>query len=464
MKNLLAHSILAKALALLALTFVLCLPLAQIGGLIDERGASQQQAAQELASTYAGPQVLVGPVIVLPYVESWTEEQRGEKGELKGRVARSKQLAHLVFPDRADLRGKLTPQERYRGIFKVLFYDLDGQWSGSFPAFDSATLPHSEKDSTIEPQAPVFAFALNDARGIQGAPALQLAGERLRFEPRVPAVSEHSWLAHGIHAPLAGASLAAWDKHQPIAFDMKLAVVGQERLAIAPLAHENTAHLSSPWPHPSFGGDFLAVKRTVGEQGFEADWAVSSLVTSARKQVQSSLFARDPSGRSALDTFDVSLAQPVNVYSMSNRAVKYGVLFISLVLMATFMFEIFRKLRLHPVQYGLVGLSLALFFLLLLALSEKIGFALAYAAAAGASVLLLVVYFSAVLRGWGRGVSLGAFVGVLYGALYGLLTSESNALLLGSLLLFGLLAVLMLATRRVDWYAIGAKPAAAAAG
>jgi inner membrane protein len=147
---------------------------------------------------------------------------------------------------------------------------------------------------------------------------------------------------------------------------------------------------------------------------------------------------------------------------MSTRAAKYGLLFIGLVLMAAFMFELFRRLPLHPVQYGLVGLSIAVFFLLLLALSEKVAFWLAYACAAGASVLLLAVYFSAVLRGWRRGLSFAAYVALLYGALYGLLASESNALLLGALLVFGMLAALMLATRRVDWYALSAGHAPAA--
>jgi inner membrane protein len=150
----------------------------------------------------------------------------------------------------------------------------------------------------------------------------------------------------------------------------------------------------------------------------------------------------------------VTLVQPLNVYVMASRAVKYGALFVGLILLATFMFEIFRKLPLHPVQYGLVGLSLALFFLLLVALSEKMAFWQAYGCAAGASVLLLGVYFSAVLEGVARGASLAAYVAVLYGALYGLLASENNALLLGSLLLFGMVGALMLATRKVNWYAL----------
>jgi inner membrane protein len=223
---------------------------------------------------------------------------------------------------------------------------------------------------------------------------------------------------------------------------------------MVPIGEETTAHLRSPWAHPSFGGRFLAAERTVTAEGFDARWRVSSLVTSAREEVRSGM--KSAKAAPVLQSFDVSLAQPLNVYSMSTRAAKYGVLFIGLVLMAANMFELFRKLRLHPVQYGLVGLSIALFFLLLLALSEKVAFGLAYAGAAGASVLLLAVYFSAVLGGWRRGTSFGAYVALLYGALYGLLASESNALLLGALLIFGMLAVLMLATRKVDWYALSA--------
>jgi len=469
MKSLLRNAVLVKVLFLLAITAVLCVPLAQIGGLVEERGANQQQAAAELAGSYAGRQLIVGPVVVLPYVERWTEEKRNDKGAVVARNAYAKQMVHLVFPERVELNGKLTPQERYRGIFKVLFYDLDGIWRGSFPAYDPAGLKHTEKGSTLELQPPVLAFGLSDVRGIQGEPALALAGEKARLLPGVPAIPDGSWLSPGVHVPLAGAALQAWEHQQPFAFDMKLVIVGQERLAIAPIADSTTANISSAWPHPSFGGEFLALRRTVTDQGFEASWALSSLVSAARRQVQASLGASDADGagphrREALDTFNVTLAQPVNVYSMSNRAVKYGAMFVALTLMAAFMFELFKKLRLHPVQYALVGLAIALFFLLLLALSEKIEFAWAYSAAAGASVSLLMVYFSAVLRGWRRGMSLGSYVAVLYGALYVLLVSENDSLLLGSLLLFGMLAVLMIATRRVDWYGLAAphEPAAPA--
>ena len=302
----------------------------------------------------------------------------------------------------------------------------------------------------------MLAFATSDLRGLQGAPALTMAGAPARWQPRVPGVAHDSSLAQGIHAPLPPVALRTVQQRQPFEFQLDFVLVGQERLAIVPLGDENTARLTSDWPHPSFGGKFLAVRRTVSDQGFEAEWSVSSLVTSARTQFLQG-------GRAQVETFDVSLVEPLNVYALTNRALKYGLLFVALTLMAAFMFELFAHLRLHPVQYGLVAVSLTLFFLLLLALSEKIAFGAAYAIAAAASTLLLVVYFSAVLKGWRRGLGLGCYVGALYGVLYGLLSSEDNALLLGSLRIFGLTAVLMIGTRKVDWYALSARPAQPAA-
>ena len=462
MKDLLAHSALTKVILLALLTLLAGLPLARIAGLIEERGASRTRAAAELAARHAGPQVVSGPLLVVRYTEHWSEERRDDKGQARERVPRSREGTHLVFPEKSDLRGTLTAQERYLGIFNVLFYDLKGGFSGRFPAFDPAVLPRHEKDSTVAVQPPVLAFTVSDLRGLQGAPALRIAGATGRWQPRVPGLPPESWLAQGIHVALPAPALAAFQQKQPLDFQLDLTLVGQERLAILPLADETTARLASDWPHPSFGGKFLALQRTVGERGFEAEWSVSSLVSAARAQLLQD--ARPERGQAApgraddhFDSFDISLIEPLNVYALSERAVKYGLLFVALTLMAAFMFELFARLRLHPVQYGLVGLSITLFFLLLLALSEKVAFGVAYAIAAGASTLLLTVYFSAVLHGWGRGLGLGAYVAVLYAALYGLLSSEDNALLLGSLLLFGLLGVLMLLTRRVDWYALSAR-------
>ncbi|MGJ7502533.1 cell envelope integrity protein CreD [Variovorax sp. ZT5P49] len=460
----LQSSVLAKVAGLFFLLLLLCIPLGEIDSINRARGESQREAADELAATYAGRQMMVGPLLLVPYVERWMEPLRDAQGKVIGQEPRSKEMAHVVFPDKLHIEGTMAPQERYRGIFKIPFYTLNATLTGGFTAFDPKAVPHSESDSNIEFKAPFIAFNVSDLRGLDGSPAMTMGGEALRFKQRVPGLADSAWFADGIHAPVTGAALNAWQANTPITFEMKLGLVGQDTLSIAPIAEETTAHLTSPWAHPSFGGRFLAAERSVTPQGFDAHWRVSSLVTSAREQVRAGLSGRGNAAEAATtqarqnigppQTFDVSLAQPINVYSMSTRAGKYGALFIGLVLMVAFMFELFRKLRLHPIQYGLVGLSIALFFLLLLALSEKFAFWMAYAGAATASVALMAVYFSAVLGGWQRGLSFGAFVALLYGALYGLLASESNALLLGALLIFGMLATLMLVTRKVDWYAL----------
>ncbi|RYF31460.1 MAG: cell envelope integrity protein CreD [Comamonadaceae bacterium] len=454
----LRHSMLVKVGALVLLTLLLCIPLSEIGSLIRERGNSRNEAAQELAQTYAGSQTLVGPLLVVPYTERWTEDERNDKGRVTGRVTRSAERMHIVFPDKLAIDGSMTPQERYRGIFKIPFYTLDATLEGGFAPFDAKTLPHHEKNSTLEfgGKAPFALLSVTDLRGLDGSPTLTMGDEALRFAQGVPELAGIAAPTQGIHAPLAGSALVAWQKGEALPFKLKLGLVGQETFSMVPAADETTAHITSPWAHPSFGGRFLAAERSVTPDGFDAHWRVSALVSSAREQVRSALTdgASTSDNRTPLDTFNVSLAEPLNVYAMSTRAVKYGALFVGLVLMAGFMFELFRKLRLHPVQYGLVGLSIALFFLLLVALSEKLLFWQAYAVAASASVLLLAVYFSAALQGWRRGVSFAAYVALLYGALYGLLASESNALLLGAVLVFGMLAALMVATRKVDWYAL----------
>lgn len=499
------HSMLFKAGLLWFLLLLLCIPLGQIKSLIGERGQALEAAYDELAHTHVGRQTLAGPILVLPYTETWEAEEKSDKNRIIRR-RHSAQHVQLIYPQLLDLQGTLAPQERYRGIFTVPFYRLKASLHGQFPALDESTLPRSQPNARLSLQPPVLALAASDLRGLEGLPSLHVGGPAMQpageaatpiattagtqetaqgtpqtagkitgqtaaqpmggtvthslvFTQRVPDVPPQGALANGIHAPLPDSTLAAWRAGRPLPFALTLTLQGQRDLAVLPLGDQTTAHITSTWPHPSFGGRFLAVERSIGPQGFDARWHITALTTQAREQY-SALALRDSDYRincceENVDAFNITLAQPVNVYSMSTRAAKYGALFIALVLMAVFMVELFKHLQLHPVQYGLAGLSIAVFFLLLLALSEKTGFALAYASAASASVVLLAAYFSAVLGGWRRGMSLAAYVALLYAALYGLLASEDNALLLGALLVFGMLATLMLATRHVNWWRMG---------
>jgi inner membrane protein len=266
----------------------------------------------------------------------------------------------------------------------------------------------------------------------------------------------------GIHvrlaAPAAGTSLR-------LQTDLDFILGGTESLALVPLGKDSRFSLRSSWPHPNYGGSFPPSSDSISDQGFRADWRVSSVATNAQRQYLTGAILpsvavvgnddADSSVGGEINAVQITLKDPVNVYSQADRATKYGLLFVLLTFVGFFMFELIKQLRIHPIQYGLVGLALAIFFLLLVSLSEHIDFGLSYLIASVACIGLLVFYLSAVLGGVVRALGFGAMLVTLYGSLYGLLISEDNALVLGAGLLFLILATIMVVTRKIDWYQLG---------
>ena len=228
-------------------------------------------------------------------------------------------------------------------------------------------------------------------------------------------------------------------------FVVDLNLAGTETLSMAPVGDSNLLEIRSDWKSPLFGGQFLPRTRDVADTGFHAVWEVSSLASGTQVQLEANPVK-------TIDLMSVSLTTLLDPYSLGNRAVKYGILFVVLTFGGFFIFELMKQLPIHPIQYLLVGFGLAIFFLLLVSFSEHMAFGVAYLIASIACIGLLTFYLSYVLRSTGRGLGFGAMLTSLYAAIYGLLISEDNALILGSLMLFLLLAVVMFVTRRMDWY------------
>src|SRR5207253_6306779 len=233
-------------------------------------------------------------------------------------------------------------------------------------------------------------------------------------------------------------------KAETVEFSFTVELGGSEAFALAPSGTDTAVTLRADWPHPSFQGRFLPARHEISADGFTASWKVSRLAAQGAKS----------------DSIAVSFIEPVGLYQQLERASKYGFLFIGLTAAAFMLLELLRRLAIHPVQYALVGLALAIFFLLLTALSEHIAFAAAYAVATAACVGLITIYLIRVLHSTILGLAFGGALTALYAVLYALLQSEDYALLGGSLLLFGLLAAVMIATRRVDWYRLTTPTAA----
>jgi inner membrane protein len=445
-----------KTFAVIVLTLLIGVPLSMIQSTISERLRFRDEAVRSIAADSVREQTLVGPILVIPYTETWEEDQTyGDKQEKIRKVQRSEEKQQLLFPNEMQINGTIDTDRRYRGIHKVLVYSGQHKINGDFVLPQKSDITGSHPGSTITLGNAYVGLSIEDVRGIRNIPSIDWGGQRVEF--RQGAFLPN--LAGGLHAPLGVLPLK---EAASVKFNFDLGLDGIERMTIAPIAKNNQVTLTSKWPHPQFGGRFLPSPkaRRIDANGFTATWSISALATNAQQQ----FFKLDEKTAlpEKLDTFSVGFIEPINIYSQADRAIKYGLLFVALTFAAFFLFELLKQLPVHPIQYVLVGLALTLFFLLLVSLSEHLPFDTAYLIASAACISLIGFYLSYVLRDWKRGFGFGAGLTLLYGALFGLLQSENNALAMGSILLFSVLAAIMIATRKVDWYQIG-KPKAVAA-
>jgi len=425
------------------LTMALLVPLGMIRGTVHDRQQHRAEAVETVARSTAGEQVVAGPVLIVPYSDRVVTLRTDADGN-RHPVVKEQPGQWVFFPDSLDVGGHLRPMPRRLGLHEVRVYEFDARMKASF----KVQLPRDEDPASPRTLGrPVLGIGIRDVRGVVGMPALRINGRTAALQ---------QGLGHGgagglhalLEAPREGAMLA-------LEVEFRSTLQGTESASIVPLAEHNMIALDSDWPHPRFHGEFLPRTREVGPRGFHGTWEVSSLASNAQATFRHAL--AEPATAEQVEKVSVSLVDPVDVYTQVDRATKYGVLFVLLTFVAFFMFEFLKRLRIHPIQYVLVGLAIAIFFLLLLALSEHIAFGVAYVVAGLACVALIGYYLRHVLGGWARGAGFAGLLGTLYAALYGLLVSEDNAMVLGAGLLFLILASIMVLTRKVDWYRAAAE-------
>jgi inner membrane protein len=437
-----------KIAAIFLLLGLLLIPMVRIHFLVEARQKLRDEVVQDIARSAGYAQTITGPVLVVPYsrtLREWEEARDGSRREVT-RVVEGR--LHLL-PGDFDLKGSLSTEERRRGIYRARLYNAVNTLEATFdvPAFygvkqDAGDYVFGE---------PSLAVGISDIRGIGNALTLTSVGFTAVFEPgtTTPVLGE------GVHAVLPARDASVASRFE---VSIGLQLQGTGMFSITPVGRESRVQIRSDWPHPSFTGEFLPRERTISAQGFDARWQTSFFATNLEEALRRCEMQNAPEEPACKDfnnrSFGVSFVDPVDQYLKTERATKYAFLFIGLTFAAFFLFEVLRRFNVHPVQYGLVGLSLALFFLLLLALSEHIGFTAAYLIAAGACVLLNGFYVSHVL-GRANGLAFGASLALLYGLLFGILGSEDYALLMGSLLVFALLGAVMVLTRKVNWSRFG---------
>ncbi len=433
---------------------VLAVPLFMVWLLIYDRQEESRTAQSSISQGWGGPQVLAGPLLVIPY-RATVEETTTLNGEVQTRqVDRWEQ--RTIAPEAVEIATALTPERRSRSIYEAIVYAAAVEGGARF------TLPPDLERSGIDPSRldltrAELRFGVSDPRGLGANPRVTAGSGPLRLEP---GGGTGATGGAGFFAGLDATELPNRALEIRFAFDLR----GTQSLALAPQAGDTKWTLRSPWPHPSFGGAFLPADRAVREDGFEASYRIGNLALGRNLVADGAAPAVAPppasgppsvrSGRTdapAAATAQIQLVQPVDLYSQVDRATKYGFLFIGFTFLAFLLFDIVGGVRVSPVEYLLVGAGLVLFFVMLLAFAEVIGFGGAYVIAAAAITGLITFYSAAVLKSRRRAAFVAALLSALYATLYLLLSLEAYSLLIGSLLLFAALAATMYLTRNLSW-------------
>ena len=421
-----------KITTLIGCIVLLSLPLMMVRELINERADYRSEVVDAIEQSTSGSQKLAGPLIAIPITETLTRMENQKE------VNYQRSWVYYWLPESLAVTGKQTVESRRVGIYSGQVWHNALQIKASFDPLRLAAL----RKTNIVLGQPRLVVSVGDARGIGAIHAPEVNGNVLSVEPGLGISGDGA----GIHMPMP--ALAEDNKPLEIAFSLDLNGTGE--FSLVPLGRNSELQLTSNWPHPGFLGSFLPTQREVSAAGYRAHW-------------QSSWFANDMGSYfkddmeipwSRLPAFSADVMSLADQYQLTDRATKYAILLIGLTFMAFFAFESLTHRPLHPMQYLLVGLSLVLFYLVLLALSEHIGFTAAWLAASLCGAVMNGIYLQAVLRGWRNSLLFVAALLLLDGVMWFLLHSEDSALLLGTGVLALALSILMFLTRRVDWYAL----------
>ncbi|PWQ92420.1 cell envelope integrity protein CreD [Leucothrix pacifica] len=417
------------------------LPLFMAKQVVSDRTYYYRTAISSIAKTWGTQQVIAGPVLVVPYTEhiiniDTVTDDKGETKTISRDVFNNKTM--VLLPKQLNIDAEVIEKHRKRGIYDALVYQAQIEMTGTF---DLGTLPDkTSSKNDIQWKNAWLAVGVSDTKAIDETFPLRWNNDA--SSPLMPGTMLPNLLPQGFHVKMK-------DLEREIVlpkFRIKFNVNGSEGLSFAPVGETSTANIHSGWPHPSFIGDIPPVKSDVKANGFDAHWRVPNI---ARNYPQQWLLGEEKHDLYALKS-GVKLFTPISLYAKIERAVKYGVLFVGLTFLTFLIFEITTKTRFHVIQYGLIGLALSMFYIILLSLAEQITFRMAYLYAATATVSIITLYTIAILKSFGRVMLILLFLSSLYAVLYFILQMEDYALLAGAGTMMLIIMVLMFATRNLE--------------
>jgi inner membrane protein len=426
------YPVAGKVVTIGLIILALMIPLTMLKGLISERTYMRNQAYDTVAQGWGGRLTTGGPMLRVPFDVT----HKSKDGEITVTRHQLYALANDLSID-ADIVEEAEP--RHVGIYQVPVYQVRVKLRGSF---DGAALVNAaDRNGAYRWELARLRLPLSDVRSVRELSIARFGERDLKFGPAEPGAYS------AIEAPV---DLSVTRTSAKIEFNIELKLAGSQALSLLPLAAVTRVAMKSTWPHPKFEGAFLPADHAISSDGFSAQWQVLEV---NRDYPQFWDGGEVDETKLQASAFGVELFQSVDVYQRNERAVKYALMFVALTFLSFYAWELLSGTAMHPMQYLFVGLALSTFYLLLIALSEHLAFATAYWLGAGALIALLSVYISGALRSRKNGAFVGTLMGLVYGLLYLLVLSESYSLLMGAIALFAVLAVVMLATRNVRWYA-----------
>jgi inner membrane protein len=436
------HSIRFVIVAVIAL--LMLIPLNTLTDVVSDRYRSYRDVLVDISKQWGNPQDITGPLLVIPIIEQHqhTEKVKDQAGNENVITTDKLYKKHVVvLPQNLKQSITLNEHHRSRGIYKSLVYTADVTIDGTMVLPDISRL--SDELETIKYDEAFMVMGLTDTKAINRASPLTFADSAQRFEPGVK-IGQIANIRSGFHAMTP---LSSDQNNYPFKFSFN--TNGSSKLRFSSFGETTDTSIHSTWPHPSFQGAVLPANRIITAEGFDANWSIPSL---ARNYPQAWILEQQ---RYDLKSFvtGVDLYEPVSLYSRITRAIKYGILFIALTFLACVAFELGSGRKLHYVQYAVVGLALALFFLTLLASSEHLSFLAAYIGSALVIVTMISLYTGFSARSLGQGIGIMILLTALYSVLYSLLQLEDYALLMGTALLLIMLGVIMWLTRNVQQHA-----------
>jgi inner membrane protein len=433
-----------KLILVCGLALLMAIPTLFVYFVVNDRTTGQDRAFAEVAAAVGGEQAILGPVLAVPF-ERVTNPARPN--------IKTFGLA-IAYAETGDATGAVAVEEKQRGLYLVPVFNADLTFTGTFdPEALRRVIPSGA--TPLWQEARIFT-GVSDTRGFRDTVTLTAAGKKLSMEPAAENTREEGLLQLSPVASvrLAGARIPDFETlDKPFNVKAEMHVSGAGSLSIGPFAKTTSATLSSEWDDPSFIGGVLPDSHNASDdsvEGFKANWKVAYL-------------ARDIPGAGAnLDLSQVThnanramgvrFMREANPYQSVERALKYAAMFVGLVFLAYFLLEVASGARAHPAQYILVGLAQAIFYLLLLAFSERYGFDVAFLIASAMTILLTSAYAASVFRSWGYGLRAFAILTAIYGLIYTLMRAEDHALLAGAMASFIAIAATMYLTRNIDWY------------